>query len=367
MPHAKPNAGTRPTQIIIVGAGVFGLATASELSRRGYQHVTVLDRALPPVPDGSSVDISRIIRCDYADPFYAKLGREAMDAWNSPEWEPFYHCSGLAVAGQTKGDPTVEQCKVVLRGLGQSFVPFENSEELYQLYPALKGGLQQASGYVNRACGWADAQGAIRHLASQCSHLGVSFLTGAHGTVTQLLTKEGRVVGVSTLAGPLYGSRVILATGAWTNRLVDLTAGLSSSAHAIGFVQLSAAEAAQLADMPVIIDFSTGFFIFPPTPDTHVLKLARHGHGFETQIKATGRDQVISGPRLSVGPKSTFIPEDADVALSDALRNFLPRIADKPWSRTRLCWYTDTPRGDFVVDHHPNIENLFIATGGAGQ
>lgn len=52
-----------PETVIIVGAGVFGLSTALEISRKypGTQ-VTVIDRQTPPVVDGTSVDTSRIIR-----------------------------------------------------------------------------------------------------------------------------------------------------------------------------------------------------------------------------------------------------------------------------------------------------------------
>lgn len=35
--------------VVIVGAGVFGLSTALELTRRGYKNVTVVDRHVPPV------------------------------------------------------------------------------------------------------------------------------------------------------------------------------------------------------------------------------------------------------------------------------------------------------------------------------
>ncbi|KAJ1329720.1 sarcosine oxidase-like protein [Microdochium nivale] len=68
--------------ILIIGAGVFGLSLAHELARnRGYTNVTVLDRALPPVPDGSSVDISRIVRSEYADPVYTRMAKEALVEW----------------------------------------------------------------------------------------------------------------------------------------------------------------------------------------------------------------------------------------------------------------------------------------------
>lgn len=35
-------------QIVIVGAGVFGLSTAHQLAVEGYQKILVLDRHLPP-------------------------------------------------------------------------------------------------------------------------------------------------------------------------------------------------------------------------------------------------------------------------------------------------------------------------------
>ncbi|CAG8418539.1 unnamed protein product [Penicillium salamii] len=85
-------------KVTIVGAGLFGLTTALELARRGYK-VLVLDRSLPPVPGGSSVDISRVIRPDYADDFYAKIGMEAMKGWET-EYAPYFYRSGLLCLNQ---------------------------------------------------------------------------------------------------------------------------------------------------------------------------------------------------------------------------------------------------------------------------
>lgn len=61
------------------------------------------------------------------------------------------------------------------------------------------------------------------------------------------------------------------------------------------------------------------------------------------------------------------MPEDAQEGLRDGLRDLVPEFAERPWSRLRLCWYSDTPEGDFIVDKHPQIPGLFIATGGSGQ
>lgn len=355
----------RSEPVLIVGAGVFGLSTALNLASRGYSNVTVLDRAPPPVPDGSSVDVSRVIRCDYADPFYAKLAREAIDEWCQEPWKPHFHNTGFVLASETP-DEYIDKCKGNLRQEGHKIIDFDTSAELVQKFPAFPSSIGQLRGYINPTGGWANAEGAIRLLAEICVAKGVSFVSGPRGTVKSLIIEGTRVEGVETLAGPLRSTSVILATGAWTNRLIGVQSSMSSSGQPVGFVQLSSEEAASLKDMPVLIDMSSGFFIFPPTPDTHRLKVARHSHGFEAQVH-TEDGRVISSPKLAPTGASDFIPEEAEKALREGLRYILPQFADRPWQRRRLCWYTDTPEGNFVVDHHPQVAGLFIAAGGAGQ
>lgn len=359
--------GSHEEPIVIVGAGVFGLSTALELCQRGYKNVTVLDRMLPPVPDGSSVDISRIVRYDYTDPFYMKLAREAVQSWRSGPFHPYYYNTGFVLTSEEKNDVYLEKLKSLLRSQGQTFKDFQTTEELIREFPHLKDVKQEFTGYINPNAGWADAAGAITALAARCSELGVSFITGPRGTVTSLRTDDSGVTGVNVASGPpLLSSNVILATGAWSNRYVDLTHAVSSSAQPVGFIQLTPEEAADISQMPVVINMTSGFFVFPPTPHTNVLKVARHSHGFDTSIEVNGR--TISAPKRDVNnAASSYLPDDADEALREGLRQVLPKVADKPWVRRRLCWYTDTPQGNFVVDNHPSIKGLFIAIGGAGQ
>lgn len=61
-------------EILIVGAGIFGISTAYHLARGGNSRITILDRAKPPSTTAASTDISKIVRADYANPFYMELG-----------------------------------------------------------------------------------------------------------------------------------------------------------------------------------------------------------------------------------------------------------------------------------------------------
>ena len=48
------------SQILIVGAGCFGLSTAYHLLKRGYKNITMIDRAAAlPAADAASTDINK--------------------------------------------------------------------------------------------------------------------------------------------------------------------------------------------------------------------------------------------------------------------------------------------------------------------
>jgi len=363
----------KDAQVLVVGAGVFGLTLALELKRRGYKYVTVLDRYLPPVPDGSSVDISRVVRPDYADQFYADMAVDAIKGWET-EFSAYFHRSGLLSLSETQKHPYIQQACENLRNLGLS-VSECSGKVARKRFPMIHGDISHMIGYNNTGCGWADAEQSILYLARQCSEAGVSFLSGRHGTVTSLLTSGKRVAGVRTRAGAsILGDVTIIATGAWTPHLLNMSRSSVSTGQPVGFLQLTAEEAEEMRDCPIIINLSTGWFCFPPTPGTNILKMARHGYGYETTItQASNTSPTIqtdssSAPSLNHNnAASGFIPSDAEQALRHGLGQFFPRFRDRDFLRRRLCWYTDTPKGDFIVDYHPEYENLFMACGGSGQ
>ncbi|TQV96787.1 sarcosine oxidase [Cordyceps javanica] len=362
--------------IVIVGAGVFGLSTALELAVRGYTNVTVLDRFVPPAVDGSSVDLSRIVRFDYGDRLYGVMAREAVAGW-AAEYPDHYHQCGFVMlneggGGGADGFAYTRECVAVDEALGRTIELYDEAPDLRRRVPGIPARLEGFKAFYNPKGGWADAASSIAQLASRCSQAGVSIVAGRRGTVRMLVHEGAAVAGVQLMDGSRMGaSLVILAAGAWTNHLLRVTHASSASAQPVGFIQLTDAEAASLRGMPVMINANKGVFVFPPTPGTNILKVARHGFGYATsETVDDGRTapRVLSCPRRDDNnARNSYMPEDAQEGLRDGLRDLVPEFAERPWSRLRMCWYSDTPEGDFIVDHHPQVSGLFLATGGSGQ
>lgn len=95
---------------------------------------------------------------------------------------------------------------------------------------------------------------------------------------------------------------------AWSNRLL-VSHATSASGQPVGFIQLTAEEAEKLKGMPVMINLSTGVFVFPPTPGTHLLKVARHGFGFATHVAVEDSGRFVSSPKRDTNNvDASYIP-----------------------------------------------------------
>lgn len=53
--------------------------------------------------------------------------------------------------------------------------------------------------------------------------------------------------------------------------------------------------------------------------------------------------------------------------LREEIALFYPELADRPFDFTRMCYYSDTTDGHWLIDYHPVIPSLMIASGGSGH
>ncbi|KAF7517990.1 hypothetical protein G7054_g13613 [Neopestalotiopsis clavispora] len=367
------------SRIVIVGAGIFGLSAAHQLASDGFSNILVLDRHMPPAPDASSNDISRIVRFDYADEDYLDIAHEAYLKWrDEPKYNGvFYPTPYILACNQSQyGRAWVEKTTAALRKRNLPIQTLRDGAEARKMYPTLTGDLASPGfvGYTNKQAGWADATKGTTLLRDECIQAGVSFISGRAGTVVGLETDStNKITAVRTLAGStVEGDLFVLTAGAWVSSLVPMYGSALATAQALGYIQLTDDEMEKFKALPIYVNCATGFFNFPPHEDTKMLKVAVHGWGYTRSpengdLHSTEKKDLSMPPLPPRAQRANFVPGEAEARLRQGLREILPELGDRPFDRLALCWYTDTPTGDFIMDYHPDYKNLFVGGGCSGH
>jgi glycine/D-amino acid oxidase-like deaminating enzyme len=51
----------------------------------------------------------------------------------------------------------------------------------------------------------------------------------------------------------------------------------------------------------------------------------------------------------------------------ESLAHRLPALKNAPLLEARVCQYENTSNGDFLIDRHPDFENVWLVGGGSGH
>jgi len=389
-----------PKSIIIVGSGVFGLTTAWALTKRprfANTQITIVDDVrggtFPP-EDAASVDLSRVIRADYADADYAALGAEAQRLWREKGDEKIggqgrYSETGIVVManhgppaekgkknGMYYAKGSYENVAEIARreGFADKVVEFDSREKLQKLVRTK--GNPGDWGYLNKLSGWANNGEAMKWFYRQVQATGrIDFVDAK---VEQLTTKGKRVTGVKLTDGRLLEADLVYcAAGAWSGALIDLRGRCEATGHIMAYINITKEEQEYMEKRPVTINFKTGHFIIPP--ENRVLKTARHGFGYlNPQVQPYAlplspslerKPIVASVPKTHRDDSNEALPFEADADLRKGLYNMTPyeTMSTRTWCKTKICWYSDTRDAEWLVDWHPGWEGLFVATGDSGH
>jgi monomeric sarcosine oxidase len=347
---------TARARVIVIGGGTMGLAIAAAAAREGAD-VLVLERFEHVHELGSHGGFTRVTRQAYHEGSgYVPLVRESEAAWERLEAlsgaRLLVRCGLLEIG--SPDDPELQAAISACEEHGIERV-IVDAEEAARRWP-----LRPPPGWI--ACftpsgGFVRVKACLDALRAEAVGLGVRVRYGARareiscGAALRVLLDSGEL---------LPCDRVVLAAGASSSGLLPRRLGalLAVRRRVLGWSTPAAAELERLRAMPVWGAFcASGFFYGFPWDEEGIAgcKLARHVYtapGEDARLDPDAVDREIHAEDLE--------------PLAEFQKNHMPGAAG-PWAAAKVCLYTCTPSGDFIVDTHPDDPRVVIAAGFSGH
>lgn len=340
----------RTYDVAVIGAGVFGAWTAWHLAKRG-QRVALLEAHGPAHSRASSGGETRIIRMGYgADELYTRWSQRSLWQWkefSTAAKQPLFLETGvLWLAGEN--DARLRETSAALQQCGVTFEEL-NREELGRRYRQIGfDGVKR--GLFEPQSGVLMARRAVAAVVEDAVRRGVEY------RCAQILNprKAGRVEHVTTSEGKrIAAGQFVFACGPWLGKVFPdvLSARIFPTRQEVFFFGVPAGD---LRFAPPALPtwlFQEDLMYGMPDIENRGLKIAFDQHG--ERVDPDTQSRMVT-------------PAMTEMARKYAARRF-PALRDAPIVETRVCQYENTSNGDFLVDRHPEMENVWFAGGGSGH
>ncbi|MGH2724410.1 MAG: FAD-dependent oxidoreductase [Actinomycetota bacterium] len=311
----------RHADVIVVGTGVMGAATARSLARAG-RRVVALEQFEVGHPRGSSHGASRIFRFSYPDPRYVRMAMDSLPLWRELERETGE--SLLSVTGGLDTGKDLDEHASALEANGATF-EWLDAASLAGRYPALalphgaRALFQPDAGFVAAAPAW-------RALARSASANGAEL---RQGVTVQGLGEEGGMATIRLDGESLRAPVAVVTAGGWARGLlapvgVDLPTRVTR--ETVAYFHLPEEE-----EIPSVVDWGDPAVYALRSPGQG-LKVGEHRAGPDTDPDERG--EVSQG---SVGRIREWVRERYPTA------DPAPHLAE-------TCLYTNTADEEFIVE-----------------
>jgi sarcosine oxidase len=337
--------------VIVVGAGAFGGWTALHLVQRGAK-VILLDAWGPGNSRASSGGETRTIRATYgpAQALYVKMVPRALRLWQEFEqrWKVklFFRSGALRMAGAN--DSYESSALPILQQAGIRFEKLSPSE-----------GAKRWPQMSFEGVSWSVYEPDSGFLAARraCEAVFDAFLKSG-GQYQQAQAIPGRI-GARRMDGVLAGSEVlkadtyIFALGPWLGRTFPfLASSITPTRQEVFFFGTPAGDVRFTEEhLPTWIDGGKRPFFGVP---------GNHWRGFKIA-------DDTRGPVIDPSTMEREISQEKLSAAREYLRFRFPSMVDAPLLETRVCQYENSKDHNFILDRHPEADNVWIVGGGSGH
>jgi sarcosine oxidase, subunit beta len=327
--------------VVVVGGGVVGASTLFHLAAAGCRDAVLVER--DTLGSGSTGAAAGGIRAQFSDELNVRIARECIARFARFPDEVggtigFHQCGYLFLLREDEV-AQFSTSVAMQRSLGVETALLTPSEAA-DIVPALRVD-DLAAATFNAADGCADPGAVVGAYAAAARRMGARVAQGT--AARRIVVDGGRVTGVTTDSGTIGCERVVCAAGVWSRELaatvgVDLPVQPERRYVYVADTGTGTGErgdAGLPGDLPLTIDFATGFYLHRERP---------------------------GAPRLLLGGPWSDLGDLAPVAV-----HRVPELADRP---VRPGWsglYEMSPDHNAIVGATAEPHGLLYATGFSGH
>ena len=336
--------------VAVVGTGVFGAWTAWHLAKRGKK-VVLIDAYGAAHSRASSGGESRIIRMSYgADELYTLWSQKSLVQWKkffAGAKLPLFHETGVLWLGG-EDDSQLQRTATALRHCQVRFEKFDRAE-LEEKYPQVSFE-DVKTGILEPESGILMARRAVAALVEAAIRMGVQYCSAqvlkptGSGRLEQIVTSQGERI---------RAEQFVFACGAWLGKVFPevLGARIFPTRQEVFFFGIPGGDIRFAPPALPTWLFQEDLFYGMPDIENRGLKIAYDGHG--ERVDPDTESRIVT-------------PVGRERARAYVERRF-PALKDAPIVETRVCQYENTSNGDFLIDRHPGMENVWFVGGGSGH
>ncbi|HKQ98771.1 MAG TPA: FAD-dependent oxidoreductase [Candidatus Polarisedimenticolia bacterium] len=349
---ARGRGASKPFDVAVVGAGVFGSWIAWTLRRAG-KSVALLDAHGPGHARASSGGQTRVIRIGYGEQeIYSRWSLRSLGLWKTLAKRP--GCGDLfqksGVLWLARGDnPLVTKTLATLKHLKVRHEVLDATAigrrwPQFDLGPISWGLYEPESGFLL-------AYEGVQAVARAAIDDGVTFIGEA---AMPILSAAGPVASLPTRSGgAVEAGRYVFACGPWLPRLFPDLLGrrIFTTRQEVFYLGPPPGDTRfQPVSIPVWLDFGEEIYGLPDYK----------GRGFKLAVDRHGPPADPESMERVVTPEITARVREY------AGRRF-PALSSAPIIGSEVCQYENTSNGDFLIDRHPAHDNVWLVGGGSGH
>jgi len=336
--------------VAVIGAGVFGAWTAWHLAKRG-KRVALMEAYGPAHSRASSGGETRIIRMGYgADELYTRWSQQSLEQWKKffrASKAPLFHETGVLWLGG-EDDSQLRRTAATLKRCKVRYEEFDRAA-LEAKYPQVSFEDIKA-GILEPHSGVLMARRAVAMLVEDALRLGVEYCSA------QILKPagSGRLEQVVTSQGERFSTeQFVFACGAWLGKVFPEVLGerIFPTRQEVFFFGIPGGDTRFAAPALPTWLFQEDLFYGMPDIESRGLKIAYDGHG----------------ERVDPDTQSRIVTPAMRERVRTYVERRFPALKEAPIVETRVCQYENTSSGDFLIDRHPGMENVWFVGGGSGH